>query len=436
MSKKAEKLQEQRESIAQTWAVIKALQETVVGEDRDYTTEEKGKIEAGLDAIRGSEEKITELQKDAAMDERIKYYEKMFAGSLPGAKKEDRQAGTVGRQFVESDEWKSWMANVAAGGRIPDSMKGLNSPPVSFKNIGLFDEQKALVTGLSDTSAGAFVVSDRTGIYEPIGRYPLNLRSLITVRQTGSDTVEYVRQTTQITQAATVPEANVTTYSAGSDQVSGEKPEASVAYERVSEVVKTIAAWIPATKRALSDAAQIRGLIDSELRADLAEELEDQMLNGDGVGENFTGLANTANVLVQTWDTDIVTTSRKAITNLLINGRQSPTGFLMSPQDWELFDLAQDDQGRYYWGGPVSMGPRTLWGVPVAQSFFQTQGTAWLGNWRKAVLWDREQANISVSDSHSDFFIRNMVAILAELRAAFGIIRPTGFVEVDLTSGS
>ena len=43
-------------------------------------------------------------------------------------------------------------------------------------------------------------------------------------------------------------------------------------------------------KRALSDAAQIRGIIDQELRDDLAEELEDQILNGNGVGENFTGM--------------------------------------------------------------------------------------------------------------------------------------------------
>ena len=52
------------------------------------------------------------------------------------------------------------------------------------------------------------------------------------------------------------------------------------------------------------------------------------------------------------------------------------------------------------------------------------------------VLWDREQANISVSDSHADFFIRNMIAILAELRAAMGVIRPSAFVEVDLSGGS
>jgi len=207
-------------------------------------------------------------------------------------------------------------------------------------------------------------------------------------------------------------------------------------FERVSETVKTVAVWIPATKRALSDAAQLRGLIDDELRDDLAEEVEDQLLNGNGVGENFTGLANTANTLVQAFDTDIPTTTRKAITHLLVTGKQMPTAWLMHPQDWETVELLKDDQGRYYWGGPMARGPRTLWGVPVAQSFFVTQGAPWLGNWSKLVLWDREQATVSVSDSHADFFIRNMVAILAEMRAAMGVIRPSAFVEVDLLAGS
>src|SRR5690606_30845837 len=165
---------------------------------------------------------------------------------------------------------------------------------------------KDLVTGSSSTSAGAFVIPDQTGIYEPLGRYPLTLRDLISERTTGSDTVEFVRQVTQVTQAAPVPEANVTDYDGDPGQVSGEKPEGSMTFQRVQEVVKTIAVWIPATKRALSDAGQIRGLIDQELRADVLEEAENQMLNGDGSGENLTGLNHTSNVLGQAFTTDIV----------------------------------------------------------------------------------------------------------------------------------
>jgi hypothetical protein len=44
------------------------------------------------------------------------------------------------------------------------------------------------------------------------------------------------------------------------------------------------------------------------------------------------------------------------------------------------------------------------------------------------------RVSISVSNQHSDFFIRNLVAILAEMRAAFGVLRPAAFVETDLTA--
>ncbi len=41
---------------------------------------------------------------------------------------------------------------------------------------------------------------------------------------------------------------------------------------------------------------------------------------------------------------------------------------------------------------------------------------------------------MTVTDSHADFFIRNMVAILAEERVAFAVTRPTAFVKVDVAA--
>lgn len=436
---KKKKSQVLLESMQEKWQNIKSLRDAVVLEDREFTTDEKALIETTLDEVREIEVEIEKERKEEALHKSIGEFDRLFGGqgsdpgpSRPGPAAKAEKGLSPGDQFVASEEWQGYLKQVAPGGRIPDSFKGISSPAVKMKGL----LRKTVLTGSSDTSAGAFVVPDDTGIYEPIGRYPLTLRSLISVRRTVSDAVEFVRQTAQVTQAAPVAESNVTEYSGASGEVSGEKPEAAMTFERIQEAVKTIAVWIPATKRALADAGQLSGLINDELFSDLAEELENQLLNGDGIGENFTGLANTANVLVQAFDTDIAVTARKAITNLLINGRQIPTAYLFNPQDWESYDLLQDDNGRYYWGGPLVQGPRTLWGVPVGQSFFQTQGTGWLANWRKMVLWDREDANISVSDSHADFFIRNMVAVLAELRAAMGVIRPSAFVEIDLTSGS
>ena len=406
-------------------------------EQRDFSADERAKVAELLEGAKKIKARIKEIQDDQALIDQINQLgEGITIVNNGGGRKGDLVPGgkgkSLGERFTSAKSWQDWLK--AYGGRIPDSAKGLSSPPVDVTNFGLF--RKDLITGSDSTSAGAFVVPDQTGIYEPLGRYPLTLRDLISVRTTTSDTVEFVRQVTQVQQAAPVPEANVTDYTGYPGEVSGQKPEGSMTFERVSEAVKTIAVWIPATKRALSDAAQLRGLIDQELRDDLSEELENQLLNGDGQGENFTGLANTAHTLVQSYVTDILTTTRKAITNLLKNGKQRPTAWLMHPEDWETIELLKDNDGRFHWGGPLARGQKTLWGVPVVESFFQTPGTAWLGNWSKAVLWDREQASISVSDSHSDFFIRNMVAILAEMRAAFGVIRPSAFVEVELDGGS
>lgn len=331
-----------------------------------------------------------------------------------------REAKTLGDRFLADEGYQHWFKQMAPQGRFTEK-SNIISPPVEFKD---------LVTGASDTSAGAFVFNDVQNYANllTMPRRPLTMRQIITNGTTDSDTVEYVRATSETNNAAPVAEATAT---AGG---SGVKPESALAYEKVTTTVKTIAHWIAASTRALSDAGQMRTLIDGFLRSGLDQELEDQMISGDGTGENFTGLEAISGVLTQAWSTDLLTTARKARTNLRLNGRVRPNAFLLNPADWERFDLETDGEERYYFGGPMQMGTPTLWGVPVVESEGVTSGTGWLGDFKYLVLWDRQQGTITVSNSHADFFIRNLVAILAELRAAFGCLRPTAFVEIDLTA--
>jgi HK97 family phage major capsid protein len=107
---------------------------------------------------------------------------------------------------------------------------------------------------------------------------------------------------------------------------------------------------------------------------------------------------------------------------------------LMNPYDWETVELTKDGQNRYYFGGPTALGMKTIWGLPVVESEAVLQGTFYTGDLKQAVLWDRERANIRVGEPN-DFFLRNIVAILCELRAAFGVLRPSAIVRGDLQSG-
>ncbi len=163
------------------------------------------------------------------------------------------------------------------------------------------------------------------------------------------------------------------------------------------------------------------------------------MVNGDGTGENLEGILNVSGIQAQAWDTNLLVTTRKARTKVRTVGRAVATAYLLNPEDNERIDLMRDDSGgagtgQFLFGSPAGMQVQTLWGLPRVESEAIPAGTGLVGDFRRAVLWDREQAAISVSDSHDDFFVRNLVAILAEMRAAFGVVSAPAFVEIDLTA--
>lgn len=402
-------------------------------EGRDMNDEERGIYD-------GSMTELTDLLggiKAAKADDEVIAQARAFADEVGAPTHEDVKARvqSLGVTVVESPEFKSLLGGFPEG-RIPAKAR-VNSSPISVKS---------LFTGASSTSAGAFVVNERTDILERLGRKPLTIRNLVSNRRTGSDTVEFVQETSHTNAAAVVAEAtssaaptasaNTTTGAVTFTNAAGGgyKPEGAWAFAVVSSVVKTIAEWVPVTKRALADVAQLEGLINDELRLDVAEAEEDQILNGNGSGENFTGINNVSGIQTQAYSTNLFETVRKAITKARTVGRVNPTALVLNPADAEAIDLAKDGENRYYYGGPQSLGARTVWGVPVVESESQASGTGLLGDFAKAVIWDREQTTVTMTDSHADFFVRNLVAILAEERLAFGVVRPSAFVSVDLTA--
>jgi hypothetical protein len=231
------------------------------------------------------------------------------------------------------------------------------------------------VTGADDTSAGSLVQPDYRGLLVGMDAFqrPLNLRNVVTPGTTGSDTVEYVRITSTTNSAAPVPEATET------GGTSGTKPESGFTTVKIVTPVRTLAHWVPATKRALSDASQVRSLIDGFLLYGLEEELEDQMISGDGTGENLEGLANVSGVQVQPFDGQgnalaLLRTLRKAKTKVRTIGRSVPNAYVLNPEDVERIDLTVDGMNRFYWGGPVQAGGTPpLWGLAEKSCSDSTQ---------------------------------------------------------------
>jgi HK97 family phage major capsid protein len=342
---------------------------------------------------------------------------------------------TFGELFVESPAYEDFLSRYGNKGVIPNSVKGIQSQ-------GFQVDSKALVTGGSATSAGAAVRNDfYAPITDLIGERELTVRDLVTVGQTSSDTVEYVRVTGKTNAAAPTAEATSAAFATQDGTTGalipavggGYKPESAMTLEVVSTTVKTIAHWIPMTKRAASDAPQVRTLIDNFLRYGLNEELEDQILNGSGAGENFTGIMNASPLTVGSAGTDLDAIV-DAIRTIRVTGRRRPTGLVIHPNDWYStgFLLSKDSAGNYLVGDPRASIDQLnqLWGLSVVVTEAQTENTALVGDFRQAVLWEREGVNVLVSDQHQDFFTRNLLAILGEMRAAFGVLDDDAFCTV------
>lgn len=348
-----------------------------------------------------------------------------FANTDPADRKERRSPG---REFVEDPKIKKWIEEELGlkgqGAQLADGIK-IHSPAVEAKGV--------IMSGAD--SGGAFVRRE----YDATVSLPLrelSILDLITVVRTGSNLVEYVRVKTLTRAAAVVPEA---TDIAGSGYTTSAKPQSSMSFEIVQVGVKTIAVWMPITRQILSDAPQLESEIDAFERTDLELALEEEIISGTG-GTHFTGLENTPGITPHprlAADTDLLVTTRKARTTTMVVARAKPTGYLFNPYDWETIDLLRNaTAGNFYFGGPTVMGIQQLWGLPVAESEVIPQGTAYTGNLKEMKLWDREQPTRRITDSHSDFFTHNLIAILTELRAAFGVKRPAAIVKIDLLVGA
>lgn len=330
---------------------------------------------------------------------------------------------SIGKRLIEHPDFKGWLDGMTGGGarRISDNMS-VKSPVIELPQT--VHETKALITGLSSTSGGALVVNDRRNIIVPLGRDDLRVVDLLTRMSTSSDAVEFVRVTTETNNAAPVLEAT--------SAADGAKPESAVAMAVVTEIVETIAHWIPITRRAASDANQIMSYVNDFLMWGLLDALNDQIINGTGTSPQLRGLDDLSGTQSQAFDTDILTTTRKARTKVRTVGKATPTAFVMSPENWEEIDLLQDNEARYFFGGPARMGAPMLWGLPVVEEEAVAADQGFVGDWRMGIIFDREQAQIYMTDSHDDFFIRNILVLLAEMRAAIAWLKPAAFVEITL----
>lgn len=323
--------------------------------------------------------------------------------------------------YLEGDERKS------AGQQFVDSIElkdGMGRP--GYKQFRV--ELKAL-TGSAD-SAGLLVEAQRLPMYMP-PREALRVRDLLAQGQTSSDSLKFPQIKAFTNNAAPVFDKPTSAQVLGAG---GLKPESEMTVEDKTFDIHTIAHLLRIHKNILADAPALRSIIDEKMLRGLDEVIEQQLIKGDGTGNNIDGLLKNAKVFTRynAGDTKL-DVLRRSLTDLrAFNFR--PDAYVLNPFDWEDIELLKGTDARYVWASVVEGGQPRVWRTPVVDTQAIDEGEFLVGAFRQvAQVFDRQAAAIEVFEQDRDNVARNLVTIRCESRLGLVIYDQNGLIKGEYT---
>jgi HK97 family phage major capsid protein len=150
---------------------------------------------------------------------------------------------------------------------------------------------------------------------------------------------------------------------------SGQKPQGGATFQVVSEAAAVIAEWVNMTRQVVADVPQIQSYLDGRLRYGLKRRADAQIIAGLHAVNAFTG-------------------------------------------------------------GIVDGGARSAWGLRQIRSTAIASGTALLIDPTAVAIFDRQQVQAYMTDSHASNFTSNILTLLLEVRLGLGVFNPAGIAKV------
>jgi len=308
---------------------------------------------------------------------------------------------SLGHQLAHSDELKAY-AGTPSG--------------------NLLLKPKNAITSI-DGSGGGLIweTQERTAV--ELARQSLRIRQLLDVVTTASDLVRYAKQVLRTNNAAPIAEG-------------ASAPVSEFGWDKADAPIRKLGHVTHVSDEALSDAGQMQGMIDGELRYGLELEEEQQIIAGDGTGENLTGLVTEASAFAAAAGLPNETRIDRLRLGLLqvALSNYAATGITLHPTDWAGIDLTKDSQGRYIFGNPNSASTPMLWGLDVIPTLSHGVGEWMCGNFFMAArLYDRQLVEVLISSEHGTNFVDGMKTVKATERVALAVKRATALVTGNFT---
>jgi len=397
-----------REQLAAAGDYLNGLHQ-VDAEKRD--AQWKADMRSAIDFIHAADPQLTAIERSAPAPE---------VGPAGGLHPQNAESRSFGEQFIGQDEYRdAGSPGWGSSRNIEMEMRGS-----LFAN----NHQFRIDTGVP--GGGAFLPQAPNPIAPRPRQMRLFLRDVIDVVETGLPSIPYIREV----------DAAALEFGASAVAEGTPKPEVAMNWELDEAAVRKIAAWVEVTSEVLDDAPTLRGYIDGRLAYMLAIREEFEILNGTGNAPHLKGITQYADLQTHS-GADHMAAIGYAI-GKVENVDGEVDGIVINPLSyWTMITTRQSTQfdgagtaGVGNNGAPFVGAPGGLWGVTTIRSRALPLGQALVGSWGLgATLFDRMQTRIVVGNQHSDYFVNNKVAVLAEERVALAVHRPDYFVKVTLS---
>ena len=381
------------------------VKEEVKEEIKEEEVKEEVKVE---DAVCG-DKKEEEIKKSS--NEIAKLQQRILTLEQKGAKlmqvEQPKIRLTKGAEFINSNAFKNFEKS-------------------NFKGHMSYEFTKAtpLTNNLAEPYSVGTVggVSDQGFVEDP--KVVLNIENLFAHAPIADNTFLYMPLTV--------------TGNAGFVAEGAEKPETTFKVDAKTGQVKTIATWTKVSEQLFADKSQLINILDNNLTHAVDVTVQNQLISGDGLGENLSGISKAGNF------TDYATGSGEAsnTVDLLRNVAFKMRGanidnltIVLNWSDWSALLGLKSNTNEYLINGILDPVKQTIYGIPVVLSSAMTAGKFAMGNFKMGgIVFDKTSMALEI-DRTGDDFTKNLITIRAERRLGFAVVQPKAICYGALTVG-
>jgi HK97 family phage major capsid protein len=379
-------------------------------ENRSLSDEERMQVEGLINETTTLKSRIAEQDENERLLEAIENASAVAGGEPTTAPK---AAKTLGDAFAASEGYKALKARGLKG--------NWTSGPVEI-GMKLTDDDGLTVVSEADSGSGMWVPDGAAvlrpqilgGIQTPVEQR-LTVAALLGAGTTDSNTVVFLKET------VTSNGADVTAEGAA-------KPASEIDFDKVSEPVEKIATFLPISDEMIEDEPQVVSYINGRLMVFVRQREEEYLV------DKIVAVAGATSSAGELDGDNIFDGIAAAIMHVREDAGLEPDGILVSPLDAAKMDVARaaGGEGLYFSGGPYAAPSQNPWGLRRVVTTAVADGAPIVGAFNEgATVWRRGGLSVEASNSHADYFRRNLTALRAEERLALTIFRDDAFQVVS-----